>query len=70
MWFFYFNVIDQDENLKYIEDETAAEVVAAAKRAGSKTELLLCARYYTLMITINLFDSLVSFSSMRAYLTL
>ena len=52
MWFFYFNVIDQDENLKYIEDETAAEVVAAAKRAGSKTELLLCARYYTLMISI------------------
>ena len=41
----------QEENLKYIEDETGAEVVAAPQKDNTKTEVLLCARYKCFEIT-------------------
>ena len=42
----------QEENLKYIEDETGAEVVAAPQKDDTKTEVLLCARYICFEITL------------------
>ena len=41
----------QEENLKYIEDETGAEVVAAPQKDDTKTEVLLCVRYICFEIT-------------------